>query len=60
MRPLSWDMVECGGGLGGMDCPSFQQLPWWGLKKNLADHFPLLSLLAPQPLGALLSVTCKV
>lgn len=30
LRPASWDVVESGGGLGGVDCPDFQQLPWLG------------------------------
>lgn len=36
-----------------MDCPSFQQRPWPGLKRKFSDHSPLLSLRAPQALGAL-------
>lgn len=64
-RPLSWEMVESGGGLGGVDCPSFQQLPWLGLKRKLAAT-PLcsaswhLSLWEPSRQEAQLSVTCKV
>lgn len=64
-RPLSWDVVESGRGLGGMDCPTFQQLPWLGLKRKLAAT-PLcsaswhLSLWEPLRQEAQLSVTCKV